>query len=160
LNESSKKTDTRTGRRSFIAGEAGREFIINGEALRNPVVADLARIINSLQLSGTYKTLSYATGSGGGSTAAAGGMDTAAIVAAILSLKPDIQESGNRKINLNYLDLEEKARQVEQIWGGAAPPYLYCNSIDSDPRRYLAAGKESPPHSYRFLLPCFITPFL
>ncbi|QIP14759.1 hypothetical protein G8759_20120 [Spirosoma aureum] len=45
------------GRRSYIAGEAGREFVISNRALQNPVVADFARMMDVAQRTGNYSQL-------------------------------------------------------------------------------------------------------
>ncbi|QIP16834.1 phage tail tape measure protein [Spirosoma aureum] len=50
------------GRRSYIAGEAGREFVISNKSLRNPVVADFARIMDSAQKTGNYSQLAMSGG--------------------------------------------------------------------------------------------------
>lgn len=45
------------GRRRFVAGEAGREFVISNKALQNPVVADFARMMDAAQKTGNYSQL-------------------------------------------------------------------------------------------------------
>lgn len=42
------------GRRSYIAGEAGREFVISNKSLQNPAVANFARMMDIAQKSGNY----------------------------------------------------------------------------------------------------------
>lgn len=45
------------GQRRYIAGEAGREFIISNKSLQNPVVANFARIMDAAQKTGNYSQL-------------------------------------------------------------------------------------------------------
>jgi hypothetical protein len=42
------------GNRRYLAGEAGREFIISNKSLQNPVVANFARMMDVAQKSGNY----------------------------------------------------------------------------------------------------------
>ena len=44
---------------NFVAGEKGKEWIMSGPMLRNPVMANLANALQALQVSGDYKRLSY-----------------------------------------------------------------------------------------------------
>ncbi|MEO6283669.1 MAG: phage tail tape measure protein [Dyadobacter sp.] len=49
------------GRRSYVAGEAGEEYVISQPMLRNPIVADFANMLESMRMSRTFAS--------GGSTA-------------------------------------------------------------------------------------------
>lgn len=60
---------------NFVAGEKGKEWIMSGPMLQNPVMANLAGALQALQVSGDYKKLSFSSGSGGSQPAGSGGND-------------------------------------------------------------------------------------
>lgn len=99
------------GRRSYIAGEAGEEFVINNNALQNPVIADFARMIDVVQKSGNYGALS-AGASGGG----------ADISAHIIGLRGDIRQliqiqerNGAKPVIMNYRLFEDFEDDINLI---------------------------------------------
>ncbi|WP_234733219.1 phage tail tape measure protein [Tellurirhabdus bombi] len=107
------------GKRSYIAGEAGTEFILSNESLRNPVVADLARAMNALQLSGQIRGLSYSsqpasTGAGAATVQPVivpqGGVEQRLDV-----LISHIDALANRPIENNYRVFEEYENRVQGI---------------------------------------------
>lgn len=91
------------GRRSFIAGEAGREFVISNDALRNPVVADFTRMLDVMQKTGDYSQLSASSGG-----------DNEQVSGQILALRGDIKQmnallarTANRPMVFEYKKFED-----------------------------------------------------
>ena len=98
------------GRRSFIAGEAGQEFVISNAALRNPVVADFSRMLDVMQKTGDYSQLS-----------AAGG-DSEKLTGHLIGLRSDIQRmnsllgrTANRPVVFEYQKFEDFQDYIFEI---------------------------------------------
>ena len=112
------------GRRSYIAGEAGREFVISNQALQNPVVADFARLMDVAQKSGNYNMLT--SGAAGGSTGAVvttGGTSPSGIsqemgMAILQQLQRNnehMETYANRPISFDLLAHERKVAELEFV---------------------------------------------
>lgn len=98
------------GRRSFIAGEAGQEFVISNAALRNPVVADFSRMLDVMQKTGDYSQLS------------AGGGDSEKLTGHLIGLRSDIQRmnsllgrTANRPVVFEYQKFEDFQDYIFEI---------------------------------------------
>lgn len=111
------------GRRSYLAGEAGREFVISNRALQQPAVADFARMLDVMQRSGNYSALAGGEASrilaAGrvGTTASDSGLSRALLLElqGINQQLSRSQATANRPVVLNYRLFEEFAERVEQI---------------------------------------------
>ncbi|WP_020597883.1 hypothetical protein [Spirosoma panaciterrae] len=108
------------GRRSYIAGEAGREFVISNRALQNPVIADFARLTDVAQKTGNYSVMDSATGYnqalGPGSGTKEGALgDNMVVVAAIGRLEQRIADLASRKISFDILAFERKQNEMQSI---------------------------------------------
>lgn len=100
--------------RRFLAGEAGTEFIMSNPMLRNPVMADLARIMNVLQTTGTYKQLSYGN-SGASDNRSPVEVDQLLVVAKLEELRKETARMANRPQSFDFLAWERKTNRVAQI---------------------------------------------
>ncbi|GAB3960203.1 hypothetical protein GCM10028805_57550 [Spirosoma harenae] len=113
------------GNRRFIAGEAGREFVISNRALQNPVVANFARIMDVAQKSGNYGMLQ--SGVTGGSPALPAPTPQAALPAGMshemgMAILQQLQRNNelmdkyaNRSIIFDYRLFEQYQKEVQQI---------------------------------------------
>ncbi|KAB7728118.1 phage tail tape measure protein [Rudanella paleaurantiibacter] len=101
-----------SGGRRFRAGERGTEFIMSNPMLRNPVMADLARILNTLQITGAYKQLGYA---GQNASAPSVHVDQAQVVAELQALAKRVDSLADRPVNWNYLAFEKVKDRVDYI---------------------------------------------
>lgn len=114
------------GRRSYLAGEAGREFVISNRALQVPAVADFARMLDAVQQSGNYSSLAVSPVSGGssaGATTTALGNDgvSLAILAelkAIRAASTDVdrgRKPAERPVVMNYRLFQDYENYVDEI---------------------------------------------
>ncbi|QIP15708.1 phage tail tape measure protein [Spirosoma aureum] len=105
------------GRRRYIAGEAGREFVISNRALQNPVVADFTRMMDVAQKTGNYSQLGgsggdYSSGAFGigSDTKEATGMSQELGMAILTELRlnrSSTQSKNNQNVALNYRLFEQ-----------------------------------------------------
>ncbi|RIV20509.1 phage tail tape measure protein [Fibrisoma montanum] len=112
------------GKRRYLAGEAGREFIISNKALQNPVVADLARMMDVAQQTGNFSALNQVVGTGltGGSLAQNRAESVGfsaemglAIVRELQQTREVMREYAERPIVQNYRLFEQEANRIQQI---------------------------------------------
>lgn len=116
------------GRRSYIAGEAGREFVINNQALQQPVVANFARILDGVQKSGNYASLTGGlAGGASGSNAFGIGSDSKeyvdvmsntvgmAIVRELQANRAAMEDYANRPIMNNFMLFEQYASNIQEM---------------------------------------------
>jgi hypothetical protein len=114
------------GGRSYIAGEAGREFVISNRALQNPIVADFARMTDVAQRTGNYGSLSaaganVATEASPGisaSNGASGGTPQDMIMMLIREqqlTREHLSELANRDISFDMLAFERKWDEMQSI---------------------------------------------
>ncbi|QJD79568.1 phage tail tape measure protein [Spirosoma rhododendri] len=110
------------GRRSFIAGEAGTEFVINNKALSDPVIGNFARMLDGVQKSGNYTSFSaMLSGASGGSTSAgnAGGGMTAEmglmIIRELQANRAMMEQYANRPIEQNYRLTEQFDENIQEV---------------------------------------------
>lgn len=96
------------GRRSYVAGEAGAEYVISNRMLRNPIVADFASMLEAMRTSGR----AFADG---GSTAmpasAPAGPDMSAQFAVMIGL---LQQVVDKPAGINYAAFERFEGQIDQ----------------------------------------------
>lgn len=111
------------GRRSYIAGEAGREFVINNRALQNPVVADFARIMDVVQRTGNFGLLQQQSrpSSLEGSIAMpaptnnTAGVDLTPLLLEMQAMRNELKEQGNKSVDFNYHAFEDYRDRVDFI---------------------------------------------
>ena len=125
------------GNRSYIAGEKGREFVISNPALREPIVADFANILNAVQQSGQYgrlpdmlaetiaarqsassSTRTPASTNGGAVVGGAGGADSTmqiAMLRELQALRQAVADQGSKPVTLNTLVFDDYRDYVTQI---------------------------------------------
>ncbi len=117
-----KPTRVNAGARSYIVGEKRKEWIMGGDMLKNPVMANLAGALQALQVTGGYKNLSLGNSPAGSPTGSNGGNGSASNDALLMTLIRETQQtraameaSANRDVVLNYRLFENYADQVQQI---------------------------------------------
>ncbi|WP_128544095.1 phage tail tape measure protein [Larkinella soli] len=110
------------GRRSFIAGEKGREFIINGRALRNPAVANLAGALDIMQRTGNFSMLQQQSSKPAQMVNPVPIEQLEAILTELRLNRMELQTNtaatkdvANRPITNNYRIQEEYANRIGQI---------------------------------------------
>ncbi|MCX6216509.1 phage tail tape measure protein [Spirosoma sp.] len=113
------------GQRKFIAGEAGREFVISNKALQNPVVADFARMMDIAQKTGNYGMLgSSSNGASGGSqmitggNSAGGSMSDELGMAMLQQLQRNnelLAQYAQRPISFDLFAFQRKQQEVEFV---------------------------------------------
>ncbi|OIN57619.1 hypothetical protein [Arsenicibacter rosenii] len=112
------------GSRSYVAGEAGQEFIINNRALQSPVVASFARMINAVQQSGHYSALSGGSAAQGSGPAAVPA-DQSAVLAEMRAMNRQMRDMSSAVIyavneSNNYFRLKKRDERVEEIRKGSS----------------------------------------
>lgn len=113
------------GRRSFVAGEAGREFVISNRALQDPVVADFARLTDVAQKTGNYGSLSASRtnpsesfGTLGVGSSIRGNDDmgmSGAMLAELRAMRQDIKEQAAKSVDFNFRTFEDKQNRIQEI---------------------------------------------
>lgn len=114
------------GRRSFMAGEAGREFVINNQALQQPVVADFVKMMDVAQKTGNYGILSGAAAGGSqaqtytgdrSQSAALGqpGLDLTPLLMELQAVRSELKATGSKPVDFNYRAFEQYKERVEEI---------------------------------------------
>ncbi|WP_077919751.1 phage tail tape measure protein [Spirosoma sp. 209] len=109
------------GRRSYIAGEAGREFVISNRALQHPVVADFARMLDAMQRTGNYAALSPTQGAippaadNSRGSRDHQGLELSALVAELQTLRQDINNLSSRPVELNYHLFKQETELIDYI---------------------------------------------
>lgn len=110
------------GRRSFIAGEAGQEFVINNRALSDPVIGNFARILDTVQKSGNYAGFSsMVSGASGGSAtggSSSGGMNSDMLMMIVRELQANrtqMEEISKRPIVQNYRLTEQYDENIQEV---------------------------------------------
>ncbi|MFD1143049.1 phage tail tape measure protein [Larkinella insperata] len=107
------------GKRSFVAGEAGREFVISNPALRTPAIANIAGILDTVQKTGNF-------GAAGSMMAGAMGGPSTEMLGAILAelqanrrelqqVRQVTQEAGARPVAFNFHQFEDTQAFLAQI---------------------------------------------
>lgn len=108
-------------RKNFIAGEKGTEWIMSAPMLKNPVMANLAGALQSLQASGQYRNLGMSSaggsGSGGGSGSSFSDQLIMQLIAETRASKQEIKAIANRKIEVkyNYFKIREQQDYINEI---------------------------------------------
>lgn len=96
------------GRRSYVAGEDGVEYVISEPMLRNPIVADFANMLEAMRTGGR----AFADGGSTAMPAAAPAtFEMAAQFARMISL---LEEVANKPTGINYNTFEKYRDQVDQ----------------------------------------------
>jgi hypothetical protein len=112
------------GRRRFLAGEAGREFVISNRALQNPVVANFAGMMDVAQRTNNYSMLGAASGASGGSVQPAVTMPAApqpsmawgpGLLMEIQAMRQEMATQANKPVMFNYHAWQDYDGQVQQI---------------------------------------------
>jgi TP901 family phage tail tape measure protein len=116
------------GQRSYIAGEAGREFVISNKALQNPAVANFARVLDVAQRSGNFGSM--VSGQSGGALStdpmpAGGSTGNNELYGAMMLLVQETQRNraamesyANRPIENNYRLQTQYEKNVDEIFNG------------------------------------------
>lgn len=115
-------TRVNAGARSYIVGEKRKEWIMGGEMLQNPVMANLAGALQALQVTGAYKQLSFgsnsSTGNSAGSSSSGSGSNDGLMLAILQELQQSraaVQASSKRPVVMNYRLFKEFEDQIDQI---------------------------------------------
>ncbi|MBD2700158.1 phage tail tape measure protein [Spirosoma sp. BT702] len=112
------------GNRRFIAGEAGREFVVSNSALQQPVVANFARMLDVAQKSGNYSMLNTGVsaaaspGTSMGAGMASTGMNQELAMATLRQLQLIQQSLDNyaaKPVVQDYFAWERNKEEVDYI---------------------------------------------
>ncbi|GAB4042158.1 phage tail tape measure protein [Spirosoma litoris] len=112
------------GKRSWIGGEAGEEYVISYPMLKNPAIANLVPALEAIRMGRTYASGGSTAMDGSGSSLTMG-MSDAVGRAILLQLQLGNQltqqqiaatgELAKRKINNNYFSLKDVEAEVDHI---------------------------------------------
>ncbi|RYC69739.1 phage tail tape measure protein [Spirosoma sordidisoli] len=114
-------TRVNAGARSYIVGEKRKEWIMGGEMLANPVMANLAGALQALQVSGGYRNLNpqnVAGQLGLPASPAAGGMNDQLLLLLIEETRQNRAEFSrfaSRPINYNHFKIRDQQDYLSEI---------------------------------------------
>lgn len=91
------------GKRSYVAGEAGREYVISEPMLRNPVVADFANMLEAMRKNRTFAS--------GGSTALPTGRSEPVMDPQLAEISKLLRDLVAKPTDMNY-NIFEKYRDM------------------------------------------------
>ncbi|GAB2571660.1 phage tail tape measure protein [Spirosoma areae] len=110
------------GGRSYVAGEAGREWIMSSPMLQNPVMANLAGALQALQASGGWRNLSFQNQPGAASANQAGSVGSGLSDQILVQIYQQLQANNvkmeaiaQRPVNYNYFKVREQRDYVDEI---------------------------------------------
>ncbi|MEZ0485453.1 phage tail tape measure protein [Fibrella aquatica] len=113
-----KPTMVNKGAGSYIVGEKRPEWIMGGEMLQNPVMANLAHALQAVQVTGAYRNMGSVSRNSGGSQAApasAPGMDITPLLLEMRMMRGELGKIKNLKVVNNYRLSEEYRDDVLQV---------------------------------------------